>query len=226
VTRDVVGNRPRQAAAQPGRRGARRLRPGLECDADIARAHRRIQLFDGRQPLDQRKNLEEEANAIGTEYVRIDLLPAADVNKVRALLTDYLDQRIQHYSMRVAQQIRTIEARTAQLQAALWAAVVAPAVAQPTDIASLVVIGMKTLSSRASTAASATSVCRSIAPPDLPHLFERFYRGSTARADAVPGMGLGLALSQAVARARGGRIDVANVPGAGAIFTLNLPLQN
>ena len=44
---------------------------------------------------DQRKNLEEaEANAIGTEYVRADLLPAADAVKVRALLKNYLDQRI------------------------------------------------------------------------------------------------------------------------------------
>src|ERR1700757_677029 len=38
---------------------------------------------------DQRKNLEEaEANAIGPEYVRADLLPAADAAKVRALLRD------------------------------------------------------------------------------------------------------------------------------------------
>src|SRR5882672_12256987 len=44
---------------------------------------------------DQRKNLEEaEANAIGTEYVRADMLPAADGAKVRALLKRYLDQRI------------------------------------------------------------------------------------------------------------------------------------
>ncbi len=43
---------------------------------------------------DQRKNYEEaEANAIGTEYVRADLLPAADAAKVRALLRSYLDQR-------------------------------------------------------------------------------------------------------------------------------------
>src|SRR5262244_885412 len=44
---------------------------------------------------DQRKNYEEEkANAIGTEYARAGLLPAADAAKVRALLLNYLDQRI------------------------------------------------------------------------------------------------------------------------------------
>jgi hypothetical protein len=50
---------------------------------------------------DQRKNLEEEeANAIGTEYVRADLLPAADAAKARALLLKYLDQRILFYETR------------------------------------------------------------------------------------------------------------------------------
>ena len=47
---------------------------------------------------DQRKNYEAaEANAIGTEYVRADLLPASDAAKVRALLRDYLDQRVLFY---------------------------------------------------------------------------------------------------------------------------------
>jgi hypothetical protein len=44
---------------------------------------------------DQRKNLEEsEANAIGAEYVRADFLPGADAARVRALLRNYLDQRV------------------------------------------------------------------------------------------------------------------------------------
>src|ERR1700751_1876072 len=43
---------------------------------------------------DQRKNYEEaEANAIGTEYVRADLLPAADAARVQDLLTKCLQQR-------------------------------------------------------------------------------------------------------------------------------------
>src|SRR5881409_2159676 len=44
---------------------------------------------------DQRKNYEEaEANAIGTEYVRADLLPPADAARVRALLKKYVDERV------------------------------------------------------------------------------------------------------------------------------------
>ena len=47
---------------------------------------------------DQRKNFEEaEANAIGTELLRADLLPPADAANVRKLLGEYLDQRIRFY---------------------------------------------------------------------------------------------------------------------------------
>jgi len=50
---------------------------------------------------DQRKNDEEaEANAIGTAYVRADLLPAADAVHMRALLLRYLDQRLLFYTTR------------------------------------------------------------------------------------------------------------------------------
>jgi hypothetical protein len=92
---------------------------------------------------DQRKNYEEaEANAIGTEYVRADLLPAADAAKVRALLRNYLDQRVLFYTTRDAQQIRQINSRTAQLQTDLWSAVLAPAGAQPTPMVALAAWGM------------------------------------------------------------------------------------
>jgi two-component system OmpR family sensor kinase len=60
---------------------------------------------------------------------------------------------------------------------------------------------------------------------ELPHLFERFYRGATARSDEkTPGLGLGLALSQAVVHAHGGRIEAANEAGGGARFDMRLPL--
>ena len=92
---------------------------------------------------DQRKNYEEaEANAIGTEYVRADLLPAADGAKLRALLRDYLDQRVLFYITHDEEQIRQINARTAQLQTELWSTVLVPAAAQPTPMVTLAVSGM------------------------------------------------------------------------------------
>src|ERR1039458_3681752 len=54
---------------------------------------------------DQRKNYEEaEANAIGTEYVRADLLPAADAARVRELLRKYLNERVLFYEAHDEQQ--------------------------------------------------------------------------------------------------------------------------
>src|SRR5215813_1861526 len=92
---------------------------------------------------DQRKNYEEEeANAIGTEYLRAGLLPAADAAKVRSLLLNYLDQRILFYETRDEQQLSKIDAQTAKLQAELWSAVQAPAAAQPNQVVALAVSGM------------------------------------------------------------------------------------
>ncbi|ELX09436.1 two-component sensor histidine kinase transcription regulator protein [Janthinobacterium sp. HH01] len=62
-----------------------------------------------------------------------------------------------------------------------------------------------------------------ISVDDLPHLFERFYRGASARSGAVAGVGLGLALTQAIVQGHGGRIEAANLPAGGAAFTVYLP---
>jgi hypothetical protein len=92
---------------------------------------------------DQRMNYEEaEANAIGTEYVRADLLPAADAARVRELLRNYLSQRILFYTSHTGPQLGQINASTAQLQIKLWATVQARAVAQPTPTVVLAVSGL------------------------------------------------------------------------------------
>jgi hypothetical protein len=92
---------------------------------------------------DQRKNYEEaEANAIGTEYVRADLLPAADTARVRALLRSYLDQRILFYKTRDGQRLRQINVATGQLQNELWSTVRTPAAEQPTAVMALAIAGM------------------------------------------------------------------------------------
>jgi len=92
---------------------------------------------------DQRKNYEAaEANAIGTEFVRADLLPPADAAKVRALLLSYVDQRVLFYAIHDEEELREVGARTAKLQEQLWAAVRIPVLAQPTPVAALVVDGM------------------------------------------------------------------------------------
>ena len=57
-----------------------------------------------------------------------------------------------------------------------------------------------------------------IAPQDLPHLFERYYKGENAPEQSV---GIGLALSRSIAAAQNGTLTAANVPG-GAEFTMKL----
>jgi hypothetical protein len=93
--------------------------------------------------FDQRKNFEEaEANAIGTEYLRADLLAPADANHVHQLLRSYLDQRIVFYRATDERLLEQNIADTAQLQTALWSAVQTPAMTNPTPVAALAASGM------------------------------------------------------------------------------------
>jgi signal transduction histidine kinase len=61
---------------------------------------------------------------------------------------------------------------------------------------------------------------------DLPHIFERFYRGSAGLETGAPGTGLGLAIAKEVVDRHHGTIDVENVAdGHGAVFTVRLPVE-
>jgi signal transduction histidine kinase len=62
-----------------------------------------------------------------------------------------------------------------------------------------------------------------IDPGDLPHIFEPFYRGKSARAAQIHGAGLGLSLARDIAEGMGGRLEVSSEPGRGSTFTLDLP---
>jgi signal transduction histidine kinase len=65
-----------------------------------------------------------------------------------------------------------------------------------------------------------------IAPQDLPHIFDRFFRGDKARArnGIAGGTGLGLSICKAIVDAHGGEIIVDSHPGEGSSFTVTLPL--
>ena len=86
---------------------------------------------------DQRKSYEEdEANAIGTEFVRADLLPAEDATRVRELLNRYANQRIAFYLGRGEANVE------AKLQSELWSAVARVTRSQPTPVVALAASGM------------------------------------------------------------------------------------
>jgi len=62
-----------------------------------------------------------------------------------------------------------------------------------------------------------------IPPDDLPHVFERFYRGERSRNRAAGGAGLGLAIARQLVEAMGGEIGVESVVGEGSTFLIRLP---
>lgn len=64
-----------------------------------------------------------------------------------------------------------------------------------------------------------------IAAKDIPHIFERLYRGDKARAATIPGYGLGLALAQEIAKANNATLEAKNIPKSGARFTIALNLS-
>jgi len=92
---------------------------------------------------DQREVLEEaEANAIGTEYLRADLLPSTSALAIKALLVRYLDQRILFYTEQNQASLKEISKRTDGFENALWKEVLPAARSQPHVMTALAVSGM------------------------------------------------------------------------------------
>jgi two-component system OmpR family sensor kinase len=87
-----------------------------------------------------------------------------------------------------------------------------------------VVVGLGKVSERAQL--TVTDTGPGIAPEDLPHIFERFYRGEKSRTRQKDGKGFGLGLSIAywIVRNHGGRIEVNSALGKGSTFCVWLPL--
>jgi len=91
---------------------------------------------------DQRKDYEEaEANAIGTAYLRCDLVAPAERDRLRALLRQYVDLRIGYYEA-PRDEAGRINADTARVQAELWSLAVSATSQQPTPVNALLVAGM------------------------------------------------------------------------------------
>lgn len=92
---------------------------------------------------DQRKTYEEEeANAIGTEYLRCDLLSGSDAIRVRALLLKYLHNRILFYEIYDASRLGPVTVQLDTLQAQMWSVVQSAAVSRPVATLGLVASGM------------------------------------------------------------------------------------
>ena len=62
-----------------------------------------------------------------------------------------------------------------------------------------------------------------IAPEDLPHIFDRFYRVRNAQTNKIEGLGLGLSFVSWIVSAHGGDLHVESTPGKGSRFEIRLP---
>jgi hypothetical protein len=92
---------------------------------------------------DERKNLEEaEANAIGTEYLRVNLISADAELKARALLRTYVGERIAFYAILDPGELKQNAAETAKTMDALWAAIAPDTAARQNAVTALVAWGM------------------------------------------------------------------------------------
>lgn len=95
---------------------------------------------------DQRKSYEEaEAGAIGTAYLRADLLPQENKERLRSLLREYTNLRIQYYEVREHKDLHSIYADTGKLQKEMWDTVSGPAVATPNTVTALALAGVSDL---------------------------------------------------------------------------------
>lgn len=92
---------------------------------------------------DQRKNLEEEeANAIGTEFLRADLIEGVGAEEAKKLLIRYLDLRLHYYQTRDRERLKEVAENTAQVEDQMWSIVRVLAREKPNPITALVVSGM------------------------------------------------------------------------------------
>jgi len=65
-----------------------------------------------------------------------------------------------------------------------------------------------------------------IPPEELPHIFDRFYRGEKSRYQKNGESGLGLAIARSIVEAHGGTIEAQSTPGVGTTFSIRLPAHH
>lgn len=149
------------------------------------------------------------------EPVRLDLL-ASDV--VAAIEPLAIERGI---SLQVGQlQPTTVSGDTARLIQAMMGLV--DNALTYTNAGGTVVLNVKVRDEHAYFSVCDTGI--GIAPEDVAHIFERFYRADRARSRAAGGSGLGLAIVEWVVRAHGGSVSVESQEGQGSTFTVILPL--
>ncbi len=130
---------------------------------------------------------------------------AADTQNVRLVIQDFETFRVQADPDRLAQILRNLVSNALR----------------HTPSGGQITIGSETQSQTLRVSVSDTG--EGIAAEDLPHVFDRFYRGDKSRARGSGGTGLGLAIVKAWVEAMGGSVGVVSERGHGSRFWFTLP---
>ncbi|MBU0703915.1 MAG: HAMP domain-containing histidine kinase, partial [Chloroflexi bacterium] len=86
--------------------------------------------------------------------------------------------------------------------------------------------GKQAAEGRAWASVTVADTGRGIPEKELPHIFDRFFRGEEPRAMQLTGTGLGLSIAEEIVELHGGRVTVESEVGAGSTFTVWLPLAD
>jgi hypothetical protein len=98
---------------------------------------------------EQRKDdEEEEANAIGTEYLRVELLPGPISGTLKAQLKEYTDLRIRKFEQHASEDFTQLADQTGHMQNEMWSEVRAAAAAKPDPLSAVAVTGMNDVINR------------------------------------------------------------------------------
>lgn len=84
-------------------------------------------------------------------------------------------------------------------------------------------VGMKAHKDNKSVILTVSDTGVGISEKDLPHIFERFYRGTNYNIEPQKGTGLGLPIAQTIIKNHKGKISVKSIPEKGTVFTIELP---
>jgi signal transduction histidine kinase len=86
-------------------------------------------------------------------------------------------------------------------------------------------VTVRTVSSRTHTGFEVADTGMGMTEEERAEVFTKFFRAGSARKAAIPGVGLGLAISRSIVESHGGTITVCSSPGVGTVFAVLLPRE-
>ena len=151
-----------------------------------------------------------------------EALVAADLNSIVSEVVTAQTARAQAAGLSLGFEANDLP--SIQAQTTLLARAITNLVANAINYTPAGMIAVRTYREKNQVCVGVSDTGTGISPQDIPHLFERFYRGSRVGSSNIPGAGLGLAIAKEIVELHKGTIDVSSQIGHGSTFTIRLPL--